>query len=455
MNDSRPTLFELGDAVTPPPAVPRTAPARDALIVRPQRTQVSHVPSCLDDHVPTDHPVRAIWDVIAGLDLTTLEARVESNARQGGRPATDPHVLLALWVYAISQGEGRAAEIARRAQSDDVYRWLRGGVPAGERKLADFRARHGEVFDGLITQVLAVLLTEDLVDATRLAQDGTRVRASAGTGSFKRLPTLDAALAAAQAHLAAVLAAADDPAHRTVAQAAAVRGATERAARIERAQVRVRELAAARGIDADPADPKRAPRASITDPDATVMKMGDGGFRPAYNVQFATAADASGVVLGVEVTTRGSDQGELAPMRAQVEARTGRHIVEHLADAGYAQHDEIEAAAAAGTRVTAPLPKKRAAPNGRRAREQSAAVREWHAHMESDAGKASYRDRGRVAELTNARAKTEGVLDAIGVRGTKAVLTCALLAALTINVERLIHLRAVRAATTQVATATS
>lgn len=319
MTDTR-TLFDLGDATASAPRASRTEPAPDALIVRPVRSQVSHVPTCLDDHVAHDHPARAVWDVVAGLDLTVLHARIESNTRQGGRPASDPHVLLALWVWGISQGEGHASEIARRAETDDVYRWLRGQVPAGERKLADFRARHGEVFSDLITQVIAVLMAESLVDVTRLAQDGTRVRASAGASSFTRRATLETAAEAARAHVATVLAQAQDARHRTVAQAARERGARERAERIERARERVRQIAAERGTtEAEHADKTRAPRASSTDPEATVMKMGDGGFRPAYNVQFGTAADHSGVVLGVDVITRGVDMGAAAAMRTQVQ----------------------------------------------------------------------------------------------------------------------------------------
>lgn len=439
--------------MTAVPAATKRAP--DALIVRPERTQMEHLPSCLDDHVAADHPVRSLWAVIEGLDLGAIEGPIGSNRRQGGRPASDPHVLLALWVYGISQGEGQASRIAALARTDDVYRWVRGRVPAGERKLADFRARHGQAFDGLLTQVIAVLLEEDLVDVSRMAQDGTRVRAWAGTGSFKRLPTLAQAHEAARLHVAAVLAETHDPAHRTVVQAAVERGARERLERIERARQRVRTLAEARGVAPSAhEDSKKAPRASITDPDATVMKMGDGGFRPAFNVQFGTAADDSGVVLGVDVTLRGSDQGELTAMREQVQARTGRPVAEHLADAGYAQHEEITRSAQAGTTVIAPLPKKRAKPEGRRAQEQSEEVRAWQEKMESEAGKESYRDRGRVAELTNARAKTQCGLNELRVRGRKAVLTCAILVGLTINIERLISLRGASVADVTTATAT-
>lgn len=438
-----PSLFDVGEAK--PAAVPpgRTERAPDALIVRPERTQRDLVPASLDERLDATHGARAVWSVIASLNLNGLEAQVESNRRQGGRPASDPHVLLALWIYGMSQGEGQASRIARLAQSDDAFRWLRGGVPAGERKLSDFRQRQGAQFEALLTQVIAVLMQEGLVDVTRIAQDGTRVRAWAGTGSFRRLPTLKQALATARTHVTEVLSQAKDPHHRTVAEAAAERAARERVQRLERACARVNEIAQKRSLpDAIHDDSKKAPRASSTDPDATVMKMGDGGFRPAYNFQFATAADASGVIVGVDVTTRGVDQGEMSAMCEQVERRTGTHVAEHLVDSGYIEYAAIDAADARGTVVYGPLPTRTAAPGSRKERERSVPVRRWYTRMQTDEGKETYRDRSRVAELSNARAKTKFGLRQPRLRGRTSLLGFAVLLVLSMNIERLISLRA-------------
>jgi hypothetical protein len=98
---------------------------------------------------------------------------------------------------------------------------------------------------------------------------------------------------------------------------------------------------------------------STTDPDARVMKMGDGGFRPAYNVQFATTVDEARVIVGVEVTNRGSDAGQSTPMLEKVEERTGVRPDEALVDGGYAQHEAIEAAAEREVTIYAPVPKPR------------------------------------------------------------------------------------------------
>lgn len=419
--------------------------ARDIAIVRPVRNQafLPQLPMTLDDRIGADHPVRAIWAVVEQLDLTSLEAEIASNRRQGGRPAIDVRILVALWLFATTKGEGRASEIAQLCIEHVAYAWICGGVSVSERTLSDFRVAHEAAFEELLTQTIAVFIAEDLVEVSRTTQDGTRIRASAGTGSFRRMKSLQTALEAARAHLASIKTSARDPRLSEVKRVARERGARDRVERIEQAIERVREIAAEKKLTEEQlAAPKGAPRVSTTDAEATVMKMGDGGFRPAYNVQFATAADGSGVVLGVAVTMRGSDQGEAAPMLEQIEERTGRYPAEHLVDAGYASHDAVEKAAQVGTALCAPLPKNLAAPGSDREAEYSQASRDWMARMNSDEGKLTYKLRGQISELTNARAKSRYGLSMLTVRGIVAATTCALLVAVTANVERLISLRA-------------
>ena len=443
------TLIDVG-APTAAPAAP--SPRVDALVQRPQRHQTEMAVFTLDDRVPADHPVRAIEAVIAGLDLTALEARIRANAQDGGRPAIDPRILLTLWVYGTTQGEVHASEIARRVRTDDVYRWICGGVGVGERKLADFRARGAEVFDALITQVLVALMSEGLIDLHRTAQDGTRVRAWAGADSFRRGDTLAALLAEARAHLAALAAQAPDPRRSKVARVAAERGARQRIERLARAVARAQDLTAAL-TEAERRDPTKAPRVSATDPDATRMKMSDGGFRPAYNVQFDTVADGTGAIAGVAVSNRGNDYGEMTPMTAQVARRTGARPGEKLVDGGFVQKDDIRQMERGGTQVFAPQPKKVAAPGGVRDGQRSAEERAFHARIASDEGKAVYAQRGEVAELTNAHAKTRHGLNTVVLRGLKGALTVSLLVTLTQDIHVLVRERAARDAATATATA--
>ena len=438
-------MFEEGSVRAQVVEVSGARYGRRALVQRPVRNQglLPGALPTLDGVIGADHPVRALWQVVDELDLTALEAQYGSNADSGGRPSVDVRILLAVWLYATTQGEARASVIAERCLQDAPYVWLCGGVRVGERTLSGFRAGHEAQLDALLTQLIAVLMQEDLVEVWRTAQDGTRVRASASSGSFHRLGTMERAYEQAQQHLVEVKAAAADPRRSKVARAAAERGAQERIERIAAAMERVREVAAHKKLDADQLhDVKKAPRASTTDPDATVMKMGDGGFRPAYNVQFATAADRSGVIVGVEVTTRGTDQGQMPAMLEQVHERTGVRPEEHLVDKGYASHQAIEAAAEAGTLVFAPLPTKLAEPGSRRDGEYSEQSRAWIERMQTEQGKAIYKLRSEVAELSNARAKATYGLAQLFVRGLVGVTCCALLVALANNVERLISLRA-------------
>lgn len=88
------------------------------------------------------------------------------------------------------------------------------------------------------------------------------------------------------------------------------------------------------------------------------MKMADGSFGAAYNVQFATATDTQ-LIVGVDVCNIGSDLGQLSPILDQVEQRSGQRPAQWLVDGGFARHDDIEDADGRGTPVYAPVPKPR------------------------------------------------------------------------------------------------
>ena len=183
------------------------------------------------------------------------------------------------------------------------------------------------------------------------------------------------------------------------------------------------------------------PRVSTTDPDARVMKMGDGGFRPAFNAQFATTADEARVIVGVKVTNRGSDAGESTPMIEQIELRTGVRPDEVLLDGGYAQHEAIAEAAERDVTVYAPVPKPRKddTRDPHQPREgDSEAVAAWRQRMGTDQAKETYRQRAATAETVNAYAKAHRGLNALAVRGLGKVAGSVALFALTYNILRFI-----------------
>ena len=435
-----PTLFALPPAMPPAPAPAPADPKRGARLREANRSQLAWGRIDLDAQLPDDHPARAICAVIERLDLSALYVPIEARDEVAGAPAIDPTLLLGLWVYATSEGEGRAREIWRLTQLHAAYRWICGGVEVGYHTLSDFRRQRGEVVNALITQVLALLLKQDLVDLSRVAQDGSRVRASAGASSFRREQTLQALMQEARAHLEAVTQEAADPALSAHRAAARQRGAEQRLERLEAALKQIPEVTETKKRSGAK---DATVRVSTTDPDARIMKMGDGGFRPAFNVQFATTVDEARVIVGVDVTNRGSDSGQSTPMLQQIEQRTGVRPAEMLVDGGYAQHEAIDQAAQQQVTLYAPVPKPRKGatrdPHAPR-EDDSEAVAAWRQRMGTEEAKEIYKQRAATAETVNADAKEHRGLDSLPVRGLDKALGAASLFALTYNILRLITL---------------
>jgi len=411
------------------------------------RQQIVFRAAPLDALISSDHPARVVWDYVLGLDLDPLYDRIKAVEGRPGRAPIDPKILMALWLYATVEGVGSARQLDGLCRDHAAFQWIVGDVSTNYHTLADFRTDHGELLDDLLTKSVAALVTEDLVDLNRVAQDGMRVRASAGAASFRRRPTLEEALAQAEAQVEALRAEVEeDPAAADRREKGArQRVARERTERIKAALERLPELEAKKK-----AGEKDKARCSTTDPEATVMKMADGGFRPAYNVQFSTATDSQ-VIVGVDVETTGSDAGQMAPMVEQVKERYETVPGEVLVDGGFAQHDQIEAvsAPAMGCTVYAPVPKPKDPQVDRHAPKpgDSAAVAAWRERMGTDQAKAIYKERAATAECVNAQARGRGLLRLL-VRGLAKVKAIALWHALAHNLLRAAALRAVVAGAT-------
>jgi transposase len=388
----------------------------------------------LESLLEADHEARALWALLERLDLSAFYAKVRARGSAPGRSATDPKILLCLWAYATSQGVGSARRLARLCDEHDAYRWICGGVTVNHDMLAEFRVTCGAELDGVMTQLLAVLLESGLVTLRRIAHDGMRVRASAGAASFRREKTLRRCMYEARQQVAHVKKLADEDPSRAQERAAQERAAKDRQARIERALARLPQAQKIQGEDA---------RVSTTDPDARVMKMPDGGFRPAYNVQLATDVD-SRVVVGVSVTNVGSDAGLLLPMLDQVEERLTRPD-ELLVDGGFVNLRAIDVAERRDVTVYAPVPtpRKPGIDAHERKPNDTDLTAEWRARMATDEAKDIYRDRAATAESTNADLKQHRGLTQFVVRGLPKVTTIALLAAFTYNALRAISLGAI------------
>jgi transposase len=434
MND---TLFPLPVAdVSREDAVVKAAPR----LQRPDRAQVELRPVDLEGLLPPDHRARAVWEFVEGLDLGPLYGQVKAVEGHAGRPPIDPAILMALWLYATLEGVGSARAVARLCEDHDAYRWLCGGVSVNYHALADFRVAHPAYLDGVLTTSVAALLAEGLVTLTRVAQDGVRVRASAGAASFRRRPRLEACLAEATAQVEALRQELEEEPGATARRQAAAR---QRAAAARRQRV-AQALAQLPAVEAKKEAAKRDPaRVSTTDPEARVMKMADGGYRPAFNVQFATDTAAQ-VIVGVDASNAGGDLGQLVPMVEQVVARYGRAPAEILVDGGYAKHADIVtvAAPAVGCTVYAPVvqPRDPARDPHQPLAGDPPAIADWRQRMGTEAAKAIYKERAATSECVNALARNRG-LGQFLVRGLRKVQAVLLWFALAHNLMRAVGLR--------------
>jgi transposase len=385
---------------------------------RPERRQWAMVVQCPDDLVGPEHAVRKIMAIVERLDLSRFCEPIEAREGQAGRDATDPQLLVALWLYACIRGIGPARELARRCEESGPFRWLCGGVTVNHHLLSDFRTAHAAALDELFTRVIATLVDKEIVQVQRISQDGVRVRVNAGASSFRREPRLQELLAKAKEHVAELRRQVDSPAYaaRNARQdKARQRAGRERQQRLEQAIAQLPELQehqmqAEKCAGAGAYGEKvraREPRVSTTDAEARRMKMPNGGFHPAVNVQLATDT-ASRAILGVHVSKEGSDSADLSePMRRQVEQRTGGKVAQHLLDGGYLRKEDLE-------------PK----------RGDSEAVRAWKQRMASDEGKAIYKQGAATSETVDADLRSYRGLTQLTVRGLNkikcVVLWCAL-----------------------------
>jgi transposase len=402
------------------------------------RDQIELQPCDLEALLPPGHAARLVWRFVEGLDLSAFYATIRAREGRAGRAPIDPKILVALWLYATMDGVGSAREVERLCYSHDAYRWLRGGVGVNHHTLSDFRVTHQAALDGLLTQSIAALRHRGIVTMARVAHDGTRVRGSAGAGSFRREATLQDCLREARKQVERTAKQADTPVNART-EAAQRRAAEDRLARVEEA---LAQLPAVAAIKAKQGRKKTSPaRVSTTDPDARVMKMADGGYRPAYNVHFATDVD-SRVILGVRTLNSGNDQSQLGPMLDALAARLGTLPQAQLLDGGFVTKAEITAAAARAVTVYAP-PMRRASET--RTPDQptpgdSPAVIAWRARMASDEGKTIYKARAATAEWVNADARTHRTLGRVLVRGLSKVHTSALWVALAHNMVRMMEI---------------
>ena len=312
--------FRPDDLSETTPAQAAREPGRGTPRLRvPQRDQVEMSWASLDERLDPDSQARVVWGLVSKLDLDAWLKDITAIERHAGRDATDPRLLVALWVFATLRGVGSARELDRLCENHLAYQWLCGGVSVNYHTLADFRSRGGDKWDELLTQIVAALMDEGLVTVDQVAQDGMRVRADAGKSSFRRGGRLEELLEEAKQQVQTLKDLAEtNPDELTRRQRAArERAARERQERLENAARQCEDLRRRKEErDKGRKEKSSEARASTTDPEARVIKFSDGGCRPGFNVQFS-ADTATGIIVGADVTNAGTDSEEMAPMLDQ------------------------------------------------------------------------------------------------------------------------------------------
>lgn len=409
---------------------------------RPIRNQVEFINASLDDLLPDDHPARNIWDFINQMNLSSIINKIQSTSCNPGRPATDPKVLFAIWIYAITQGIGSARMIDRYCREHIAFKWLCGGIEMNYHTISDFRKNNAEEFDHLISISIARLMEKNLVTLTRVSQDGMKVRACAGSSSFRRKPKLKELLAIAKDQVDILREELDRDSSicLTRQQAAKKRACEERKQRIEQAVKEHNKLVAEIGQSKKKHRKKFTPeekekvRVSITDPESRKMKMANGGFNPAINMQIVIDTK-SRFIVGSNVTSKRNDFGELSKMLDQIESRYDKKPKEILVDQGYLLHEDIVKVQKKGCKVYA-NPKNNAYKPYEGENEE---LSEWRVRMGLDESKEIYKDRAATSEWANAGMRNRGLKQLL-VRGIKKVKGVLCLHVLTHNITRAIKL---------------
>lgn len=419
------TLFPM-PAETPAPLGPVKGKPR---LEQANRQQIEMRLASLDELLPEDHRARIVWGLVQEYDLSAFYEPIQAVEGEPGRPAIDPQLLLAVWLYATLEGVGSARELDRLCREHLAYQWLLGGVRVNYHTLADFRVKHEQALDGLLTHSVAALMQAGLVDLSQTAQDGVRIRASAGASSFRRKQTLEENLQQAERQVQALKQINETPGGASPSkrqQAARERHARQRVERVKNALKEIEKIEAKKAQNRESKREDKPARASSSDPEARVMKMPDGGFRPAHNGQLTVDMN-SRIIVGVDVAQE-ADQRLLEPMLDQMEERYGRLMKEHYFDGGFRSNAGITAAGERGVTVYSPIPNSYNKTSQKKPAEvlpsDSPQVAEWKSRMVTEEAKQKYRGRAATVEWANALLRNRGLYQFVvrGLQKARAVL---------------------------------
>ena len=416
------------------------------------RDQLEFRNMTINDFIPEDHLARDIWNYVSGLDLDIVLNKIKSTDNTPGRPAIDPKILLALWLYANLDGVNSSRDIETLTEMHDAYKWICGGVNVSYHSISDFRSVHGDQLNELLTQSVAILSEAGIILLDKISQDGMRVRANAGGSSFRRKETLEDHLVLATMYLEDLEKSNLNRSEKlSKEKAAKKRAAEEKLNKVQKALETLEEMRkskkeqAKRSRESFTESDAQKLRASTTDHEARKMKMADGGFRPAYNIQFATT-NVGKAIVGVSVLNKGSDSGQAPQMIDQIVNRCKVIPTDYLLDTGYDSHKNLDELYLKYPELKIYQPikynkktdetfeknnnsqdttKKKNIAN-------SEPVKKWEDRMDSELGKKTYKMRSETAEYSNAQARNRG-MQQFRVRGIEKVSCVTLMYAIAHN----------------------
>ena len=290
--------------------------------------------------IDEDHSARSIWHLVGRMNLSLYHAKIAALEGRAGRDHTAPQLLISLWLYGYSQGISSAREIARQCAFEPGFAWLCGLQPISHRTLSGFRSDHKEALENLFVQVVGMLSAEGLITMQRVTLDGTKIKANASGNTFRRKEKIEAHLALAREQVQKMNEQAAEEEKAAKRQSAAKRrAARQRVSRLEAAFREVERLQESKKHDRD----NYVARASTTDPEAHVMRNGEGGTVPSYNVQLVTDT-THGLIVNVEATTDAIDYRQLEPALNRCQETVESLPKQIVADGDYTNHASVQAA---------------------------------------------------------------------------------------------------------------
>lgn len=297
------------------------------------RSQVLLFPESLDEYVSEDSPVRLIDAFVENLDMVSLKfQRVEPE--EMGRPSYDPKDLLKVLIYGYFYGARSSRRMERECKVNVEVMWLTGKLTPDHNTLSEFRKRNIKCMKPMFREFNKFCLKMDMFKLEYVSIDGSKFRAVNSKDRNFTLSKLDDRLKRLDIHIEEYLAALEESDGED--------GRKLSREELEEKLKKLQERKARYEGYLKALEESGEGQMSLTDPDAKLMKEGN-GFGVGYNAQTAVDAE-SHLIAGFEMTNHPTDHGLLTEVASDVKKDMGKKTLEATADKGY--HDPEDMAAA-------------------------------------------------------------------------------------------------------------